>query len=372
MSNIIKRQPTTKKHDFMAMELLCPNMDKTDSNRGYMFASSHLAQAVNLKEPEIPLVFTNFENEVGKYSDLGYNKVKEDTRVLARINKNKYNYYLLVHYLESDTYDILERREEFWLTEKYAFTFNNEIIDSLEPGDIIEKDTVYNKSYNYDENNNFRYGVNLRTIYYTDKCRTLEDPVVISKSAANKLTSYNVEVTTVMVNQNDLLLNLSDYPDSEYKTFPSIGEDVSSFLCVRRRINKEKIYLFDDLTLNSLRPEDEKIYGSGKVIDIDIYSNIPENELDGNYNKQICKEIKNRKKFNKEFLSITKDIVENMTDQCTSELIQIYNNIKLESAGAKFTYEDSVFDGINIKFTILNENKLAIGSKISGRYGKII
>lgn len=356
-------------HKFMAMEVLCPNADKTDSNRLYMFGSSHIAQAANLANPEVPIIFTNFENEVGKYSDLGFTEAPEDMRVIAKIVKNENVYYLLVHYLESNTYDIIERRKEFWLTEKYGYTINNEYMDTLAPNDEVEKGTKINKCYNYDENDNFMYGTNLRTIYYTEKCKTLEDPMVVSKSAAEKLKAYNVELVTIVLNNNDLLLNLSDNPDAEYKAFPGINEKITNFLCVRRRINHNRLYSFDDLTINSLRADDEKFYSEGDIVDIDIYSNIDEKDLEGNYNKQIRSLVKKRKKFNSDFIKATEDIITQNYEGCSSQLIQMYNRIKMEQDKIKFSYENSVFDGIVIKFSILKENSLVRGSKLSGRYG---
>ena len=367
MKNVNKKE---NKHDFLSLELLVPNMDKVDCNRGYMF-SGHFSQCSNLKNPEKPLVYTNFENQFGSYSDLGFNDLDENTEVLAKIVKNENVYFLFIHKLNSDTYDIIERRNEFWLTEKYGFTYNNDVIDSIAPGDVLDKGTRLYKSYNYDECDNFQYGTNIKVAFFTEKLKTLEDAIVISKEAAEKFTSYNVEKVTIVLNNNDLLLNLNEDPDDEYKCFPNINEDIENFLCVRRRINLKKIYSFDDLSLNSLNPNDEKFYSHGKITDIDIYSNMDEEDLElGVYNKQIRKILKKRKTFNKEFIKATEDYIKNESSKCSSQLIQTYNRIKMELDKVPFSYESSVFSGMVIEFTILKENKLSIGSKLSGRYGK--
>jgi len=54
-------------HKFLAEELLIPNLNKCDSVRVNMF-DNHLPQALVLENPDFPNVFTNFENQVGKYS----------------------------------------------------------------------------------------------------------------------------------------------------------------------------------------------------------------------------------------------------------------------------------------------------------------
>ena len=333
---------TERNHKFLAEELLVPNCDKADANRLYMF-SGHLAQCANLKHPEFPLIYTNFENSFGNYSDLGFTELEENAEIIAKIVKNE-NVYFLIIKKESGEYDYIERRTEFWLTEKYGFTFNNDKIDSFSVGNVLPKNEKLIKCYNYDEQDNFMYGTNLRTIFYTEKCKTLEDAIVMSKSGAEKLTSYNVETVTVVLNGNDLLLNL-DRNKEDYIAFPNINEDVESYLCVRRRIDNKKLYMFDDLTINSISPDDEKFFVKGKVVDIDIYSNIDEKELDAPHSKQLKRTIKRRKKFNNELLKVLDPIIE-AGSQCSSQLIQLYNNIKMEQDKIPFSYESSVFTGI--------------------------
>lgn len=356
----------TKLHDFLSLELLVPNCDKCDCNRMYMF-SAHASQCKDLKNPESPMVLTNFENQFGAYSDLGFYDAGEDFEIIGKVIKNENVYYLIIHKLESDQYDYIERRNEFWLTEKYGFKFDNNKIDNLKEGEIVNKGTRIIKNNNYDDNNNFRYGVNLKAIFYTEKLKTLEDAIIISKDAAEKLTSYDVEKISIVVNNNDLLLNLNQDPDGEYKCFPYINEEIENFLCVRRRINLSKIYSFDDLSLNSLRPDDEKFYSHGIISDLDIYSNLSDSDLDGEYNQQIRSLLNKRKAFNKSFLKLTDDIVNNQTEKCSSQLIQMYNRIKMEEDKIPFTFESSIFNGIVLQFTIIRENKLSVGSKISGR-----
>ena len=48
--------------------------------------TTHLNQLLNLVNPDFPLVFTNAENLVGKYSD-GYKKVKHKSRVFRKVVK---------------------------------------------------------------------------------------------------------------------------------------------------------------------------------------------------------------------------------------------------------------------------------------------
>lgn len=357
-----------KVHDFMAEELLVPNMDKVESNRGLMWGS-HFSQHVNLIYPELPRVYTRFEDQFGLYSDLGFYDAEKDFIVIDKIKKNENVYFMIIQYKETGQYHIIERRNEFWLTEKYGFTFNNGIIDSKKKGDVVNKGERLWKTSSYDENDNYMYGKNLNTAFYTMKCMTLEDAMVISRSASKAMSSYKVEKIKVVINNNDLLLNLNTENNGVYKCFPSINEEVENFLAVRRRLAYKNLYNFDDLSLKSLNPDDEKIYGHGKVIDIDIYSNIEEKDLEGIYNKQLKNLLRKRKTFNREFVKVVEPLVTNHFEKCSGELIQEYNKIAMEINKVPFSNENSVFSGIVLEFTMLAENPVNVGSKISGRYG---
>lgn len=357
-----------KSHKFMGEELMVPNMDKVESNRGYMVSSSHLPQHVNLIKPEMPLVYTNFENQFGDHSDIGFYDAETDFKILDKVRKNENVYYLIIE-RDNGIFDIIEKRNEMWLTEKYGFVYDTSVIDGLEKDDFVKKGTRLYKSHAYDDNDNLMYGMNLLTAYYTMKCMTLEDAFVISKSASKRMSSHKIEKIKVVINNNDLLLNLNEEDNGIYISFPSINEDITNFLAVRRRLAYKNLFKFDDLTLNSLNPDDEKFYAHGKVIDIDIYSNLEEKDLDGVYNKQLKNLLKKKKTFNREFLKATRNLLENYPDRCSSELIQEYNRIAMEMDKVPFSNENSVFSGVVLEFTVLCENPVREGSKISGRVG---
>jgi DNA-directed RNA polymerase beta subunit len=367
--SVIKNEDFEGKHDFLAEELLMPNANKTDGNRSTMF-SSHLAQFVTLKDAEAPLVYTNFENQVGKYSTAGYKKAKRDYVVIGKIEKNKYNYVLVVMDLETKEYGILTREECKFLTEHYGFKWNNDQIDSYDEGSKIESEDVLFKNDNYDENMNFGYGVNMNTAYFSYKNLTLEDAVVISKSAAKRLGSYVVHNVRISVNTNDILLNLYG-DDSVYKSFPDIGEDIKDqILASRRRINYDTA-LYELKNLKETRDNDDSFYASGKIVDVEVYSNIPEDELSKqDYNVQVKKYIDEQNNFCKEVYSKLKNIVEDPNNKISDELIHFYNNCKMQiDENVSYTYENSKFSGVILNFTILEEEPLKIGSKITGRYG---
>lgn len=367
--SVIKNSDWEGSHNFLAEELLMPNANKTDGNRSTMF-DSHLAQAVTLKNAEAPLVYTNFENQVGKYSTAGYKMSHGNYKVIQRIDKNEYNYVLIVQDLETLEYTIFNREECEWLTEHYGFQWNNEKIDSLKQDDVIDKGDVLYKNTCYDEEMNFGYGVNLNACYFSYKNLTLEDAVVISESAAKKFGTYSVKKVEVSVNTNDILLNLYGNEES-YKTFPDIGEHIKDqIIACRRRINYNTV-LYELKDLTDVRDNDTPFFSDGKIVDIEIFSNIPKEELkEQKYNEQVEFYINKQKEFAENVYNSLKPLIESKTNRISDSLIHFYNNCKMQlDENIFYTYQNSQFSGFIAKFTILEEEPLNIGSKITGRYG---
>lgn len=366
--SVIKNEDYENSHRFLSEEVLMPNLNKTDSNRSTMFCS-HLAQSVIVKA-ESPLVYTNFENQVGKYSTMGFKKVNRNYKVIDKIYKNEFNYVMIVQDLETLMYTMFTRSECEWLTEHYGFKWDNEMIDSLEEDDIIEENDVLYKNDFYDKNMNFGYGVNLNAAYYTFKNLTLEDAVVISKTGKKKLATYSVNQVEITVNTNDLLLNLYG-DDKEYKSFPDIGEHVKEqILACRKRINYNTA-VYDLKNLKEISENDTPFFVEGQIVDIDIFSNIPKEELkEQAYNAQVAKYINQQDEFHKNVYKRLKKIVESGKNLISDELLYFYNNAKMKiDENVSYTYQNSKFSGFVIKFTILEEEPLNIGSKITGRYG---
>jgi len=159
-------------HYFMSEELLVPRVNNSDTQRINMF-SNHINQFVHLVKPEFPRVFTNFENQVGEYS-IAYKKAQEDFVILAKIEKNKFNYDFIVQYKSSKVYDILHYRRAVNITEDYGYALEDCVADK-KVGEIVYKDETVSRSTNYDDDMNFSYGVNLMSVFLPYKNLTYED-----------------------------------------------------------------------------------------------------------------------------------------------------------------------------------------------------
>jgi DNA-directed RNA polymerase beta subunit len=365
-----------------------------------MFAN-HVNQFVHLVQPEFPRVFTNFENQVGEYS-VAYKQAKEDFKILAKIVKNDFNYDLIVQYNYSKVFDIIHYRHAVNITEDYGYTVQDCIADKQVGESVLEKDFIY-KSSNYDEDKNFSYGVNLKSVFLPYKNLTYEDGIVISESAAKKLDAYKVEQTMFSINSNDILLNI--YGDQYYyKSFPKIGDvvDQKILAAIRRKDHGKVLY---DFQLEKLMREDNKddtiIYtNGGKIVDINIFSNKTIEDLEKNpnefnseildvyreefnYYKAIAEELEKiipvrqlteeeKKKELKEMGHIVAHPIskEDNQNKYTDELAY-YWKLSHEYIDPKvqWRHEGKSFDNFKIRFTILKESPITIGAKLTGRYG---
>ena len=138
-----------------------------------------LRQFVNLVNPDFPRVFTNYENIVGKYST-GYYKAKEKAVVVDKIPRfndginDNHLYFLFTYDKKNDKYDLIVKQQVEDLTEKFGYAYDNTVLDSKEPGEVIQKDEILYKSTSYDEEMNYCYGKNVTLMYAMDTF-TIED-----------------------------------------------------------------------------------------------------------------------------------------------------------------------------------------------------
>ena len=181
---------------------------------------------------------------------------------------------------------------------------NNDGIDSFDEGSCIPNGTILEKSASYDPYGGHCDGVNLLTTYMA-LGDTTEDPIVISESAAKKLASPTVKEISIIINDNDVLLNL--YGDQNvYKTFPDIGEEVrDGIVCAFRKEKKdESLFTQTASRLQDIMMSDEKITSSGTIVDVNVYCNNPDALQQSYYNGQIRDYYNENIRFCREIVSV--------------------------------------------------------------------
>ena len=400
-------------HYFMSEELNTPFANCCDTQRLNMLAS-HTTQTVHLKYSEPPKVFTGFENQIGKYS-VAYKKAPKDLIIIGKVWKNPMNYTLVVKYSDG-MYDVINVNLAHHITEEYGYAVNDCIPDK-NVGDRINAGEYIYKSDNYDDDGNFGMGVNLKAVYTPELGKTYEDGFVITESGAEKLKSYKVEKTLVSINTNDVLLNLysdlNEKYDTRYHSIPKVGEHTKGNILVasRREESQNVLYNFQQKRMKEIDANDQVYYTCGGIIaDINVFSNTPLEQLKqrtSEFSKEIVELYEDQLRYNKELAEILEKIIPALTEE---EYLAVLDPIKRQlfiqerkDFGHYFKhplprdlnenkYTDELgymwkttheyidekiawrhdakkFDNFKIELTILKENPLTIGSKVTGRYG---
>lgn len=346
-----------------------------NSTRTQMF-TAHLNQIINGVHSEFPFVFTGAENTVGKYSS-GYKKTKSDIVVYRKIVKfedlveRPYVYQLFYWDTDKKRYDVYTRTEVKDLGQDYGYGYNNEVIDSLVEGDKVAEGTVLYKSLSYDENMNYRYGVNLNCIYTLDPF-TAEDAAVISESASKKMTTIHSSKIGWGWNNNDIPLNMYG-GDEEYRPLPWIGERIDGILTSSRpQINEQLAYDFSHRNLSKIREGDRTIEynGEGIVIDYDIYCNNPDIKPT-TFNAQILMLLDAQNKYWKEIQDTCKEIFATGEDY-SKHIDLLYKQSKEfleENANRKWNNGSSVFGNLEFRAHVIEYAPLRKGGKFTARYG---
>lgn len=340
--------------------------------RGTMNIKHH-TQHLTIMDPEFPFLYDGKENVTGlnsSYIDIADKdyKVIGICKKYTELMKGKPYYSLYFLYNEEyDEYKVCERKEVENLTENFGFTYNNEYLDSLEEGDKISKGTRIFSSTSYDEYNNTGIGVNARLIHAIHP-NVQDDATIISESFAKRMMSNNIISITIPLDNDMILLN--KYGDEEhYQGLPNIGDNIHDhILCAVRPIKENRI--FSDLRDASLFHINEQLdqvyYGSGEVVDINIYCNRPNMEVN-KINKQIVQYYNDAKWFYTQVYKIANKITKSGSKNIDKEIYRwkrlAMNYLDTEAVWA---FNDNVFNNIMIEILLRKIEPISIGKKIVG------
>ncbi len=363
------------KDDILGRSILTfPN--HINSSRTIMF-SSHTEQAVVLKKPEFPKVFTNYENMVGKYSN-SYYEAQNDFKVVEKIPKfnmdglEDHIYTLLLYDESNNYYDIVTKQIGEQLTENYGYLYNNDGIDSKKIGSEIDNGEILFKSVSYDNRMNYSYGINAKTLYLVHNS-TIEDAMVCSESLAKRLLSTKLESIKIVLNDNDLLGNIYG-DDTKYKSFPDIGEKIKNSTLVNvKRINySEALYDLKQENLMKInylndKPFYTKHHKNSRVVDINIYSNKTIEELGSVYNSQIIQYLKLQEEYYKKLNKILEVIVNSGAKYSDDVAFMYKRSSDILNPEVTWKSDKSYFSHIIIEFIVESDSGVSSGNKLVGQ-----
>lgn len=354
----------------------------TNSGSRKIMQGIQMEQAVQIMNPEAPIISTGYENQFGYLSSNVITADKE-YKVIAKIDKYSFcpnhHYWLILSADDGKYFSVIERVSYFHIAEFFGYLFNNDYLDSLKENDTVPINTVMKKPISYDEYNNRAEGLNLTTMYIA--CEDVkEDPIVVSESAAKKFACPLIDKMEIKINDNDILINLyGDDKKHEYKTFPDIFEDVKNniFCAIRRELkDEEALYTQSWDKLKTILMNDRKfLCDDGKVIDINVYCNNIEKLDNSLYNSQIKKYYIETKRCAKEFVDkLTPIFYDNDTNtrktdiQLSYDLDMLFTRMQLINTDVPYI-QDKVFANIIMEVCIQCSKPLRRGDKIIDRYG---
>lgn len=348
--------------------LIQPFSGSNAGARKIMF-STHVEHVFPLIEGEKAIIETGYEIRFGDYSS-SITRADSNYQVIAKISKFSSNphhhYWLILKDTKEKKLDVVERISYHHITESYGYLYNNEYMDSLNIGDYITEDTIVQKSLAFDEYNNRKDGANFNIVYMALD-DNMEDSIIFSDTAANRLTSPLIKPVQIMINDNDIPLNIYG-DDKMYKVIPDIGEDiVNAVLIALRKEKKEESYYTQSVDrLRTIIMSDELKQVHGKVIDIDIYCNNPD-ILENHYYEQLKWYYNELQRYSAE---IVRTILPFVSDgyELSYDLQKLFANAKRVCNHDQYI-EKRPFSNIILNVTVLEEKKMEEGDKASNRYG---
>lgn len=344
--------------------------NNTNSGARKIMQGIQKEQAIQILNSETPLIMTGFENQFGEYSS-SFLRADEEYTVLSKVYKNPKNYWVIAYDSLNMKLHCFHRISYVHVTEMFGYNLDTKYLDGLKEGDTIKKGDNVIRSSSFDSALNKCDGINLTTVYMAFGLTT-EDPIVLSRSAAERFVSPLFDNIQIIINDNDIPLNLYGN-DENYKSFPDIGEYVKNgiFCAVRReRKDDEALYAQSCEKLRQLMMSDETYISSdnGMVIDIDIYCNNTE-KLDVMYNNQIAKYYDIQMKFCRKVVDTVNEFLSNHPRYTmTYDMEKLYIKCKNSINGVQFI-RDKVFNNIVMDVMIRSEKPIAVGDKITDRYG---
>lgn len=164
---------------FSEVTNLLPMLQHINATRTYMGANQS-EQAVSLKNPEKPLVYTEFTKKTGK----GFLIKAPRNCIVKSVEKNK----VVVKFEDGKPEEtiIIPEPSKLGLGSAIIYTIKVKPGDRLKEGDVIAET-------NFHKDGEFAHGTNLNVAYMPWKGFNTDDGIVITESASKKLTSVHTD-----------------------------------------------------------------------------------------------------------------------------------------------------------------------------------
>lgn len=343
----------------------------SDSGARKILANKQKEQSFLPIHGEIPIISTGYENKFGDKSS-SIIELDDDYQVVAKISKFNYapdhHYYLIMENIHTHELTVHERISYKYKSEVYGYLYNNTVMDTLQPGNVVHEGSKIRTSVGYDKYNNKTDGLNALTLYISDN-RLMEDATVLSESFAKRLSVPLFHFIRVIIPPNMIPLNLYG-TDDRYKSFPDVGELVKDGMAISLRLEKNEEALFSQAydRLKESLLSDEPFGCNGRVIDVDIYCN-NEQLFDNPYTAQL-------KAYYDDKLRMCRELVSSLIPylsrgyKMSYELTKLYYRCNNIINGEEYTMDKTKpINNIILDLMILEEDPAQVCDKVADRHG---
>jgi len=327
---------------------LVPFLMNDDATRLQM-ASNQIKQSLMLKEIDVPFIITN-EYEKHFEETMFLHKAEDDGKVLYLKNNLMVVYYKNLKKI---------RLFKYGLRPLY-----------LGSADIMVPHKKHNEEFNKGEtlvsskffkNGKLVHGKNFLTGIMIFKGYNYEDGIVISKSAAEKLTSIHTEEIEFKVENGQILLSLDP---KKYKPIPEIGEKIEKggVYAKLRNIDWEK-------NIEELNIESYELKSPLDMIldEYNIYPNVYTKKVK-EFHDFIKNYIINKKAFFDEIYNIVYD-KEYDQKEYEREIILLGGITNEKNYEGKYYVKNKKITGGLVKMLCHYEENASIGDKLANRHG---
>lgn len=352
---------------------LMTQVSHTNGSRVIMLASQ-FGHMVSIKDPEMPLVPTGFENSLAEYSPMLY-EADGNYEIVAKFIKNEYTYVLIGYDKERRMYHAWKREEAEEHSEGFSTRYDNKHIDSLEIGDEINIGDYVKKSTNFDKHMNYQYGKNINVVYLVSPY-VYEDGILGMNGVEEMFNTFRSHTKHIKLADNEVLVNL--YGDSKhYQGLPQIGEKTKNgIVCAIRRTDSANApRSMKNERLRQVERSDRLCYGTGRVVDIEILTNRnPSKMPDKGANAMVKELYLQQQDYYRQLFHYMNDIADGADDggyTYSDEFGIIAAEARdfIDAAAFFADSSDTVYGTTEIVVHLLDEEKMIVGSKFVGRSG---
>lgn len=332
--------------NIVTIPLLTPFIEHNDQTRLQM-AASQMRQAIPLEEFERPLIATKAQKEFLVESETV--KVAKDDGEVVYLDEMS---MLIVAYKNGEV-DIIRIGPINIQDNLSLFYVNPDLIDNgkFNKGDILAYSHYYNDILMFGKN--LLTGIMINGYNY-------EDGIVISESAAKKLTSLHIEEKEILLTPDQVLL-LLDNDKPLYEELETINQ--GSFYARIKSIPYKYAQDSDKILLDEITHVAKKTYLVG---DLHIYPNEWNTTIRA-FNNFIEHRISKESERNNKIKKIIEQSYGKKSDQykylCDKWNLNVFDYI------GRLKYKGEKINGVLFKFNLIYKDYISLGDKLANRHG---